>query len=345
MSYQVPPRSTTWVILESVVLVTLDVIILTGNLTICYVIYKRKPLHTMTNMLVVALAVNDLITASITLPMASATSINGRWMFGKVGCQIFGFFSKYLVHVSLYIITLIAINRYVRIIKPNYYRDVFTPKKTFGLLGIIWSMPTVVRLVPVLTGSARFIFVPHSAGCNLSFYNRKSQVPYTIFATAVFIALPMLVIILCYAAVSRFVRKHKRRIFCMESTRSQPSDMRVGAHEVKITYTLFAVVFTFVVCWLPVSIALLFIMAAKISIPTVAVRVLSALVALSSACTPFVYGFMNRPFRREFKRTFAFLFCQTRAEHESGVLELNARDVQRAPRDGLRHNGISHTDD
>lgn len=291
----------------------------------------------MTNMLVVSLATNDLVTACITLPMAATTAISGKWVFGSVGCEIFGFFSKYLVHVSLYIITLIAVNRYIRIVRAKHYRCMFTTKKTLGLLGVIWGVPVVIRIAPLISGSARFVFVPHSAACRLSFYNRKSQTPYTIFATVLFIALPMCCIVLCYASVSRFVRKHRQRIFSSLSIRSQPGgDLRVGVDEVKVTYTLFAVVFTFVICWLPVSVALLFITAAKVSIPTVAVRVLSALVALSSASTPFVYGFFNRKFRFEFKKAFPCLFRRRRNDHVGG-LEMSGRDASRTPRDDVRH--------
>lgn len=337
MSYQVPPRSTTWTILESVTLVTLDVIIFFGNLIICYVIYKRKPLQTMTNMLVVSLATNDLVTACITLPMAATTAVSGSWMFDKIGCEIFGFFSKYLVHVSLYIITLIAVNRYVRILHPNMYRCMFTAKRTMGYLGLIWGVPAILRIVPVIAGSARFVFVPPRAACSMSFYNRKAQKSYTIFATVLFIAIPMTCIVLCYAAVSRFVRKHRQRIFSSMSTRSHTGDLRVGVDEVKVTYTLFAVVFTFVICWLPVSGALLVITAAKIRIPPVAVRVLNALVALSSACTPFVYGFFNRPFRHELKKVFSCLF-RGGGENRRG-LEMSVRDVSRgrSQRDGNLH--------
>ncbi|KAK3705939.1 hypothetical protein QZH41_001261 [Actinostola sp. cb2023] len=336
MSYQIPSRSTTWIVLESVTLLTLDFIILIGNLMICYVIYKRKPLRTMTNMLIIALALNDLVTACITLPMATTTSISSRWMFGNPGCQIFGFFSKYLVHVSLYIITLIALNRYIRIITPSHYRGIFTLKKTLGLLSIIWSIPAVVRLVPVLTGSARFVFVPRSAACTLSFYEPKSQLPYTIFATVIFIALPMLTIIVCYASVNIFVRKHRQQIFGTPGMTRQPGALRVSVNEVKITYTLFAVAFTFVICWLPVSVALLFVKAAKVNISTVAVRVLNALVALSSASTPFVYGVLNRPFRQEFKKVFPSLFNR----ESDRELELNRRDIAIPPRDELRHNDV-----
>lgn len=327
MTYQVHHRSTTWVVLESVALVTLDIVIFFGNFIICLVIYRSKRLRTMTNMLVVALSISDLITASITLPMAAGTSIRSRWIYGSIGCQIFGFCSKYLVHVSLYIITLIALNRYIRIIKPSLYKKVFTIKKSLALLAFIWVMPALVRAIPILTSSARFVFVSKTATCILAFYEKKSQIPYTLFATIVFIALPMLVIIVCYAAVTRHVRKHRQRISSVRGR--EQGDLRVSIEEVKVTRTLFALVFTFVLCWLPVSVALLFVKAATGSIPSLAARVLSCLVALSSASTPFVYGLLNRPFRKEFKKVIAPLCCRDSRTFDSESawnLGLNARD-------------------
>ncbi|XP_031574772.1 melatonin receptor type 1A-like [Actinia tenebrosa] len=328
MSYQVHPRSTTWVVLESIALVTLNIIIFFGNFIICLVIYKSKRLRTMTNMLVVTLSISDLITASITLPMAAATSILRRWIYGSIGCQVFGFCSKYLVHVSLYIITLIALNRYVRIIKPSLYKKVFTLRRSVALLAFIWVMPALVRIIPILTSSARFVFVSHTATCILAFYEKKSQFPYTVFATLVFIALPMLVIIVCYAAVTRHVRKHRQRI---SSVRGDQGDLGVSIEEVKVTRTLFALVFTFILCWLPVSVALIFVKSATGSIPTLAARVLSCLVALSSASTPFVYGVLNRPFRKEFKKILP-LCCRGNRTFDSESawnLGLNARDSAR----------------
>ncbi|EDO41157.1 predicted protein, partial [Nematostella vectensis] len=300
MSLELQPRSLTWVVIETTAYVTLDIVIFVGNLLICIVVYRNPRMRSITNMLVVALSTTDLLTACITLPMAAGTSALGRWVYGSLGCQLYGFCSKFLVYVSIYTISLIALNRYLRICRPKVYRKHFTVRKCFIFLAFIWVFPALVRLLPSVLGYAQFTFSSQTAGCSMSFYNMRAQSPYTLFATLVFIALPMLLIIFCYTAVSLRVRKHRRNVTSSLNVRNQRSELRLSVEEVKITRTLFTLVFAFLICWLPVSVALLIVRAIVGSVPIIAARVLNCLVALSSACTPFVYGALNRSFRREF---------------------------------------------
>lgn len=85
-------RSTTTKAFESLILVFLILCALLGNLLVCYVVTRNSRLRTVSNMLVLNLAVSDVLMASLCMPLSLGVLIAGEWPYGNIVCDMHGFF-------------------------------------------------------------------------------------------------------------------------------------------------------------------------------------------------------------------------------------------------------------
>ena len=160
------PRSTAITVVEAGAMIALNIISLLGNVLVCLSVYRNNRLRTTTNLYIIALAVTDLIAATLVMPPATGVLITGRWPFGETACQIHAYFGLFAVYVSPVTMGLTALNRYTRICKSDQqYNLFFSKKKSRIFLGFSWTFVALWILIPRLTGLQEFYFVPSYAGC------------------------------------------------------------------------------------------------------------------------------------------------------------------------------------
>ena len=83
----------------------------------------------------------------------------------------------------------------------------------------------------------------------------------------------------------------------------QHGETTVSRHEIRLSRSLFAVVFAFVLCWIPSWIITILIRFNITSMMPRNVQLLCAfLLNMSNTINPFIYAGMNPLFRREFRR-------------------------------------------
>ena len=112
-------RSTALKVVETGAMIALNIASLLGNILVCLSVYRNNRLRTTTNLYIIALAVSDLIAATLVMPPATGVLITGRWPFGETACQIHAYFSLFAVYVSPVTMGLTALNRYTRICKSD----------------------------------------------------------------------------------------------------------------------------------------------------------------------------------------------------------------------------------
>ena len=118
---------------------------------------------------------------------------------------------------------------------------------------------------------------------------------------------PMVVVaIFSYRKVSRKIWEHNINLAMIHQ--SQRRDAHFSAHEIRISKSLFVVVFAFMLCWVPAW--LITILARFVGKVPRNVQLLCAFfVNLSNAINPFIYAGMNPLFRLEFKRILPCVYC------------------------------------
>ena len=208
ISVAVDKRPLSLVVVESCLFLVLDVLALIGNSFVCLAVYSKQSLRTTINILIFSLALTDLLTALLVLPLGTISSFADRWMFGPVGCQVYRFVGYYLVGVSLSVLTLISVERCTRVSKPNLYRKVFSKRSVVVMNVLIWlSTCGLVWLVFPLIGVKFQLSSSNPTLCLTVFDNEVASLFFNSIHTAYFL-LPSMVIAWCYTKTYLAVREY-----------------------------------------------------------------------------------------------------------------------------------------
>lgn len=288
---------------ETVLFAVINIVAFFGNLLTCYAVYRNQRLRTLSNMFVIALSVSDILMSIFCMPFTVVTLFHGRWIFGESYCRFDGFGALTFGLVSLVTMGLIAVSRYYCVVKPEKYIVLFKKQRGFLYIVLIWCAALVGSLPPFFFKNGRFEFQPGKAMC---LYTFESNIAYTVFLECLIVATPLTIITFCYAKVFYTVSR-SNQVFSRENNLQQ---LRANVEEAKVTKTLAAVMVGFTCCWLPISV-MDNIDAARgeHTLPRQAYLTYAFLVYLSSTINPFIYGAMNRQFRREFKNILSMMFC------------------------------------
>ena len=114
---ELPSRSLPVVITEAGVCIALSITSIIGNSLVCVATYRNSNLRSTTNLYIIALAVSDLLCGIVEMPLASATLIIGRWVFGDALCQFQGSVDVFANYVTPANLGLTAFNRYMKTVK------------------------------------------------------------------------------------------------------------------------------------------------------------------------------------------------------------------------------------
>lgn len=296
-------RSLFVTILESTLMIALNIVSLLGNVLVCISVYRNTRLRTTTNIYIVALAISDLLSAIFVMPLAAGVLISGRWPFGETVCQMHAFFSLFVVYISPVTMGFTALNRYVRICKSDeQYKRFFSKWKSRVRLASAWTFIASYILIMRLTGLQGFHFVPGYAACLNVHLNRFAKIVHYFVVIVLFVALPLALTIFSYRRVFKKIQEHNR--VSAQALQGHGGNTTVSKHEIRISRSLFVVVFVFMLCWIPSWIITILARFKIIDTMPQNVQLLcSFFVNLSSTINPFIYAGMNPLFRREFRRT------------------------------------------
>jgi ABC-type Fe3+ transport system permease subunit len=148
------------------------------------------------------------------------------------------------------------------------------------------------------TGNIAYIrFLPRKMICSLA--HRKNSSVRKIIGNLlqVFnIVPPFIIIVYCYFKVFKKIREHKRNI-----APTNQSSLGTSVQEIKITWTLFAVIFGYFLLWIPVLVVSLVSSYDK-RLPRQVHMIVTYSMASNSTINPIIYGVMNPAFRQEYKK-------------------------------------------
>ena len=308
--------STALKVIEAGAMIALNILSLLGNILVCLSVYRNSSLRTKTNLYIIALAVTDLIAATLVMPPATGVLITGRWPFGETVCQIHAYFSLFVVYVSPVTMGFTALNRYIRICRSNQqYNLYFSKKKSRILLGAAWIFVALFILIPRLTGLQDFHFVPNYAACLNSHLSNFGKILHYIVFLGLFFVLPLTVTTFSYRKVLNKIREHNTGT--AQSLRMNNNET-VTSNEIRLSKSLFVVVFAFMLCWVPAwVITILTRLFIGNKMPRNVQLLCTFFLNISNAINPFIYAGMNPVFRREFRK---LLGCKFGVRVESSFL-------------------------
>ena len=294
-----PHRSTPQIVGESIVFFTIALIAFFGNFLVCVALYKNPRLRTTTSQYIMALALSDILNSVLVQTMTVGTLISGQWITGSVGCMTQGFFNLYLSYVSLHTMTLTALNRFFCLgSQTQLSKRVFSHPVL--LISTVWAYTAAVVLIPHLAKVGQFMFFPDNAVCAPVFPNEAAYVSFECFFYS---GLPMAITAFCYFKVSKAIHQHNVNVAqSLSNQDGKRSSATLTVDEIVITRTLFALVAAFFLCAGPSFIIFALLRLRLITVPRGVSMTANALLFISSAVNPFLYGAMNTRMRAEFVR-------------------------------------------
>ena len=292
-------RSPGTIAVETSILLLVGLIAIGGNLLVAISIYRNPSLRTITNYFVLSLAMTDILYPMLALPLTVISSAVSRYDLGQTFCDLQATSAFILLTLSGYNMALMAVNRYVCVCKQHKYKRWFNKKTCLIMIFGGWFGYCVFGLLYTETLNIVYTrFFPRKIMCNLSRTkkNTTTKIVSNISIT-VSILLPLIVIAYCYFKVFKKIREHKRNI----APASNPNSLGTSVQEIKVTWTMFAVVLGFVLIWVPTLVVLLITSHDK-SFPREVHMMVTYSMASSSAVNPVIYGAMNPTLRKEYKR-------------------------------------------
>ncbi|XP_067046273.1 histamine H2 receptor-like [Acropora muricata] len=281
-------RHTATVVTETTIFGLVTIVSFLGNLLVCYAVYRNPRLRNPSNYYIISLALTDILQASCAMPFSVAYLATGEWSFGTSACEFVAILNLSMTETSAFNMTLMALNRYYKVVKPNKYRAIFKPRNIVTTAYLAWIIPMTLFILSVFAFNEKAVPRPGYAICLIevtqpAFFPLLFSLMYSLNFT----------IAVCYWKIYRKVKMHNANLSWQSS----------NAADVKVSKTLFVTVVFFVSLLLPADIILA---SYKIVGPENMPRffsLLGILFTFMTSCTnPFIYGYMNRAFRSEFKK-------------------------------------------
>lgn len=299
-------RSVVTIVVETVLGVIICASTIIGNTLVLLVACRDKRPRSTANCLVISMAVSDFLIGVLCEPLSFAVIIGVQdyWTLGTFMCQFQGFLTILLLASSAFNVTLVAINRYIHVVRPTMHRRYVGQRATIVTILLNWFL-SLLLAVSYLANGYKFFFHPGKLFCFIQF-GSYYEIFFPILGTAC-----ILLLVSCYVSVFCHTSSHNRRIFAKRNETKEDT-LRPNVQEVKLTKTLMTVVLGFSLCWsimIIVNVVDFILGEYSLSRRTYVTHTYAA--ATSSAINPYIYGIANRQFRENFRK---ILRCKKRAE-------------------------------
>ncbi|XP_026296903.1 serotonin receptor 7 isoform X2 [Apis mellifera] len=204
------PYTVTQAILIALVLGSIIVGTVIGNILVCVAVFLVRKLRRPCNYLLVSLAVSDLCVALLVMPMALLYEISGNWSFGAIMCDLWVSFDVLSCTASILNLCMISVDRFCAITKPLKYGVKRTPRRMIVYVSLVWLGAACISLPPLLIMGNEHTYSEtgpsHCVVCQNFFYQ--------IYATLGSFYIPLFVMIQVYykifCAARRIVLEERR---------------------------------------------------------------------------------------------------------------------------------------
>ena len=245
-----------------------------GNSLVIYVIVSKERMRTVTNFLLLNLAIADL-SFVVVIPSSTAyVFAANRWPFGDVACRLMHYLINVTAYVTVYTLVLISVIRYMTIVHTTSTARYRTTGRVVTMIVAIWVLMLAVNIPVLLKHGAVFEESTGVSICVITSELAARQLYGTFFAFAYL--LPLTVIVFFSVGILRHIMRHKAPMTSsVTSTSALSSGCNAGAvvgrkqsrsvdKKRKAGRTLVLVVVMFAALWLPVHIHLLVMYFGKI---------------------------------------------------------------------------------
>ncbi|XP_071495423.1 visual pigment-like receptor peropsin [Diadema antillarum] len=298
------PLSKTGYLLTALYLTVVGVVATIGNITVICVLCRYGTFRKRSiNMILLNMAVSDLGVSIAGYPLTAVSGYWQRWLFGDVGCQFYAFCVYTLSCSTICSHVVIAIYRYVYIVKPDL-RPKLSANLTYMAICGIWVY-ALLWTVPPFLGWSSYVYEPFGTSCSINWFGSSvSDISYMVACTLFVYALPIMVMLYCYLRVAKKIRginpqrTEERDAGVLVFGKLRRRESKIDTH---VTKMCFLMMITFVIVWTPYAIESLW--AAHAHNVSDLASVLPTMFAKSSCMmNPIIFLFSSSKFRRDVRR-------------------------------------------
>ena len=319
-----------------VLYILISILIILGNTLVLLVTWRERSLHQPNKYFIACLAVADLLVGIFIGPMVVyGLSVDYGSLPNIHLCRFVVWIDTLALTASIFSLTFISFDRYLKISKPLQYRSRMTTSKSLKIIFIIWLISTAFATYAATPDSGSTgILAAGSVFCPDFHYSTTSKIiaHYTFLYISV-VFLPATVILIVYALI--FVAAHKRQKMLRngelgETGQNQRSVLR---QDVKNVRMLLIVVGVFLFCWLPLSISTVFFMYNETYFSGwtsyfIYSEVVRLLPLINSLCNPIIYACLDQTYREAFKHLFRKMMCRTRSNTQQQLAAIELRPLR-----------------
>ena len=308
-----------------------------GNTLVLVATWRERSLHQPNKYFIACLAVADLLVGMIVAPLKVYQHLKSSGTMSIHLCRFTVWVDTLALTASIYSLTFISFDRYLKISKPLQYKSRMTTSISLKVIFIIWLISTGISTYAATPQSgSNGILNTGSGFCTVN--RNKLKEFYTFVAVTAFF-LPTVVILVMYALIFLVVRKRQKMLRNGElgQSCSVPNQRSAFLKDLKAIRMLLVVVGVFILCWSPFFIFnVLHLYFPNIvdwrsrslnyrcSI-SITAAVISLLPLLNSLCNPIIYACLDNTYREAFKNLFQRLMCRTSSRMRPPPLGIELR--------------------
>ncbi|XP_013799071.2 histamine H2 receptor [Apteryx mantelli] len=279
-------------------LAILTVFTFCGNVIVCLAVIFDRRLRSLTNCIIVSLAITDLLLSLLVLPFSAFYELTHQWPFGSTLCNIYMSLDVMLCTASILNLFMISLDRYFAVTTPLRYGQVVTPSRVTVGLVIIWAVSLMVSFLPIHLGwNTNGTAVQNTASNCSEECKLEVNLVYGLMVALFTFYIPLVIMCITYYRILKIAREQAKRInhtWCCSSNTPMPPIVK----EHKATVTLAVVLGAFIVCWFPYFTVFTYRgMWGDSSVKGTPMSIVLWLGYVNSALNPILYGTLNRDFR------------------------------------------------
>nr|ANO39050.1 GCR083 [Schmidtea mediterranea] len=197
------------VYLTSAVLGSLILCTIIGNVFVVAAIILEKNLQSVSNYLILSLAVADLMVASLVMSVSLLSEISKQWFLGIELCDFWVCFDVLCCSASILHLVAIAFDRYWAVTNIDYIR-MRTAKRIIIMIIIVWFLSIIISIPSRFYSSRTWENVYKSVVID-GLCNINDEYFYTIFSTVGAFYMPMFLLIGIYLKIYQTARARIRK--------------------------------------------------------------------------------------------------------------------------------------
>ncbi|XP_031632169.1 gonadotropin-releasing hormone receptor isoform X2 [Contarinia nasturtii] len=275
-----------------------------GNMTVLVLLLKRrKKRPSRIDTMLTHLAIADLLVTFIMMPLEIGWAITVSWKAGDFMCRLMSFLRTFGLYLSSFVLVCISVDRYFAVIKPMKLAGVDRRGKI--MLCAAWISSSICSLPQAIIFHVEsHPNVTHYKQCvTYNFFDDKfHEVIYSFLGMIFMYALPLIIIIFCYASIYIELYKKSRKCVTDRDRFRRSNDDVLGRAKRKTLRMTITIVIVFIVSWTPfyvMSVWYWFDRESALKVDQKIQRGLFLFACTNSCMNPIVYGFFNIPRRSD----------------------------------------------